>query len=158
MVSPGTYALSLALEGHDPVAEKVEVAAGASRLVDVVLRRVQRAAPAVPPAAPVPDLTARPPAERPKLPAAPPRWPRPALPTWIAGGTAVVAVAAGAWFGASARADARAVSGLAAPDGAVASRRARDAESKARTANVLYAVAGGAAATGVTLYVLQARF
>jgi hypothetical protein len=73
-------------------------------------------------------------------------------------GTAAIAAAAGLVLGASARADAREIDGLSAPDRAAASRRARDAEAKARTANVLYAVAGGAAVVGGTLFVIEGRF
>jgi hypothetical protein len=82
---------------------------------------------------------------------------RPLAP-WIVTGTAVVAAAAGAYLGWSAGEDERAIDALPAPDRAAATRRARDADRKARAANVLYAVAGGAAAAGVTLFVVEGRF
>jgi hypothetical protein len=161
VLAPGEYTLALALEGHEPAAEKVELGAKASRSVDVVLRRAPK--PAAPPAAapetrPAPDLAARPPAAEPaRLPTPPPSDHR-MLPTWVALGTAAVAAAAGAWFGASARADERAIDALPAPNGPEADRLAQSAQKKARTANALYVVAGGAAAAGVALYVFEARF
>ncbi|HEX9307617.1 MAG TPA: PEGA domain-containing protein [Anaeromyxobacter sp.] len=161
VLAPGTYALALALEGHEPIAESIELSGGASRLVDVVLRPIARAATAASPPPPsAPDLAARPAASPSGPPPAPPPPGRPRrhLAAWIAAGTAVAAVTAGALLGSSARSDARAIDALPAPDAAAASRRARDAEAKARTANALYAVAGGAAATGVTLFALEARF
>ncbi|HEX9307085.1 MAG TPA: PEGA domain-containing protein [Anaeromyxobacter sp.] len=162
VLAPGTYALALALEGYEAAAEPIEVSAGASRLVDVVLRPAARAPAAASPAtSAAPDLAARPPASPPappSAPAPPPARTRRHLAAWIAAGTAVAAAAAGALVGWSARSDARAIDALAAPDPAAASRRARDAEAKARTANALYAVAGGAAAAGGTLFVLEGRF
>jgi hypothetical protein len=73
-------------------------------------------------------------------------------------GTAAAAVAAGAYLGWSAREDERAIDALPTPDRAAASDRARGAESKAQAANVLYAVAGGAAVVGTALFVFEARF
>jgi hypothetical protein len=105
------------------------------------------------------DLTARPPPADPQqLPVEPPAPKARMLPVWIAAGTAVVAAAAGIWFGASARADERALSGMTTPDGAQADQLAHSAQAKARTANVLFAVAGGAAVAAGTLYVIEARF
>jgi hypothetical protein len=160
-LAPGSYAVALTLDGHEPVTERVALSAAASRVLRVALRAAPRP-PAVAASArprPAPDLAPRPPAPAP-VAAAPPRpaaRPR-RVATWIAAGTAVVATAAGAYLGWSAREDERALAALAAPDRAAAARRAKDAESKARAANALYAVAGGAAAAGVTLFVLEARF
>lgn len=161
VLAPGSYALTLSLEGHEPVREQLELQVAASRVLDVALRRIPP--PAVAggvPSSPAPDLSASPPAPVADVsaPAPPPARTKRRLTAWIAGGTAVAAAAAGALLGASARRDERALSGLAAPDGAAASRYARDARTKARTANVLYAVAGGAAAASVTLFVLEGRF
>jgi tetratricopeptide (TPR) repeat protein len=165
VVQPGTYALAVALEGHGPWAEKVNVAPSASALVDVVLRPIPRASAAPGAARPVgaPDLAPRPPAAAAAagaatVPAAPPPRARRYLPAWIAAGAAVAALAAGAWFGASARSDARAIDALPAPDGSQASRLASDAEAKKRTANALFGVAAGAAVVGGGLYLLEARF
>ncbi len=160
VLAPGSYALAVALDGYEPVKEQVEISASASRVLDVVLQAVPRAPPA--PAAPAPDLTVRPPAAATPVAPAPPARPaaklRRYLPALIAAGTAVAAAAAGAYLGWSARQDAAAIDALPAPDRAAASARAHDAQSKARAANAMYAVAGGAAAVGGTLFVLEARF
>lgn len=162
VLPPGTYELRLALDGHEPVADEVELAAAASRTFDVVLRPARPPAAAAapspgPPAAP--DLAAPPPAAAgPSLaaPVGPPREKRRVY-TWIAAGAAVAAASAGAYYGWSAKEDADAIDGIA-NDGARADRVARDAESKARRANVLYAVSGAAAAAGVTLFFVEKRF
>jgi tetratricopeptide (TPR) repeat protein len=160
VLAPGSYALVLVLDGHEPLREQLELSPSAATIVDVTLRRLPRAPPAAEPAATVPpDLSPRPPATAPPIaPPRPPHRPRRQLAAWIAGGTAVAALAAGAYFGWSARRDERALKALGEPDGGAAGRRARDAESKARTANALYAIGGGAAAAGATLFVLEARF
>jgi hypothetical protein len=163
LVAPGSHALALVLEGYEPLDERVEVAPSRSSAVERVLR------PAAPAAPSAPDLAPRPPELVPAAPLAPaPVAPPPSPPprraramrlaAWIAAGTAVAAAGAGAWLGWSARRDEQAIGALPAPDRAAASARARDARSKARTANVLYAVAGGAAACGGTLFVLEGRF
>jgi hypothetical protein len=166
-LSPGSYALGLALEGFEPVKDQVEVGGAASRLVEVVLRPAARPVPAppeplaAPPPAP-PDLAARPAAAPHAAPLVPPPPPRPrtkrATAAWVAAGTAVVAAAAGAYLGWSARQDADAIDALPGPDGPAASGKAQGAESKARAANALYALAGGAAAASLTLFVVEARF
>jgi tetratricopeptide (TPR) repeat protein len=158
VLQPGSYAVTLALDAHAPWSGKVDVTPAASVVVDVVLRPLPPSA--APSPAPAPDLAAKPPATSPAAPLAPPPPPRQRrhLPAWIAAGTAAVALGAGMWFGASARADARAIDAMPAPDAKEASRLADSAQSKKRTANVLYGVAAGAAAAGATLYVLEARF
>lgn len=156
VLQPATYAVTLTLEGHAPWTQAVEVAAAASTVVAATLR------PATAPPSPAGGaLAARPPAAGPDpLPLAPAAAPRARryLPAWIAAGAAVAATAAAVAYGASARADGRAIDALAAPDGETAARRARSAEAKARTANVLYGIAGGAAAAAAGLLVLEARF
>jgi hypothetical protein len=158
VLAPGRYALIVTLDGHEAVKDQIELSASASRVIDVVLRTVPRTAAA----AAVPDLTPRPPAAAPPVapvsPAPPSPGPRRHLATWIAAGTAVAAIATGAVLGWSARQDASAIDAMSAPDRAGASQRARDAQTKARAANVLYALGGGAAAVGGTLFVLEARF
>jgi hypothetical protein len=184
VLPPGTYALNLSLDGYEPVARDVSLALAASRLVDVVLRTaaappagvpaapplaVAGAAAAAPPAtasggaaagATSADLKAQPPKINVPLP--PPPVPRPRekrrLYTWIAAGTAVAAAAAGVYFGLSAQEDEDALKSMQEPDGAAASQYASDAESKAKRANVMYAVAGGAAAAGVTLFFVEKKF
>jgi hypothetical protein len=161
---PGRYALALALEGHESVAEDVELAPAASRTIEVALRPAPR--PAAPPAgardAPgvKPDLTVAPPAagEAPAAPAAPRGPERRRVYTWVAAGTAVAAVVAGAYFGTQASGDEDALRAMATPDGDAAERYASGARSNARKANVLYALGGGAAAAGVTLFFVEKRF
>lgn len=180
VLPPGTYALSLSLDGYEVVKEEVVLRARPSRTVDVVLQAAPPQAVAGAPAAatatgavaptpsriplpPPPDLRARAPmpsaADAMKTPA-----PRPEQPekrrvyTWIAAGTAVAAAAAGGYFGLAARRDSDAIRSLSAPDGDEARRLASSAQSKARTANILYAAGGVAAAAGVTLFFVERRF
>ncbi len=171
---PGPYAVSVVLEGFAPAAEEVQLRAEASRVVEVVLAPAVATgkAPAPPrpgapassspgaavPASPArPDLSARPPAQQPTLPLAPPaKAPRPRVYTWVAAGTAVAAVAAGLWFGAEAdRKRDRLLDGETHED---AASLAREAKSRARTANVLYGIAGAAGAAGVTLFFVEGKF
>lgn len=171
---PGPYAVSVVLEGFAPAAEEVQLRAEASRVVEVVLAPAVATgkAPAPPragapassgpgaavPASPArPDLSARPPAPQPTLPLAPPaKGPRPRVYTWVAAGTAVAAVAAGLWFGAEAdRKRDRLLDGQTHED---AASLAREAKSRARTANVLYGIAGAAGAAGVTLFFVEGKF
>lgn len=177
---PASYTVAVALEGYAPAAQEVELTARTSRVVDLVLTAAQptaaqptgRAPAGARPSADTaataattrpstpsrPDLSARPP-ERPSPAAplpAPAHAPRPRVYTWVAAGTAVAAVAAAAWFGAAAQRQRDTLL-----DGQVhddAASLARDARSKARTANVLYGVAGAAGAAGVTLFFVEGRF
>ena len=179
VLSPGTYALSLSREGYAPAVEDVTLSTTPSLAVEVVLRPAASAPVAAAP--PAEAFRAAPPADaaRAAAPAAPDLAARPAreaaapvlaegavaerprerrrLYTWIAAGTAVAAAAAGVYYGIDARHDEQAIDGISG-DGALAERTARDAESKAHRANVLYAVAGGAAAAGVTLFLVEKRF
>jgi tetratricopeptide (TPR) repeat protein len=165
VLPPGSYRLALALDGYDGVAEEVALAAAASRAVEVALRPAPVAARSRTPVAArdaraKPDLAVgSPPA--PGAPLAPtlPESPRERrrVYTWVAAGTAVAAVAAGAYFGVSARRDEDAIPGIV-NDPALADRTVRSAESNARRANVLYALAGGASVAGVTLFFVEKRF
>jgi hypothetical protein len=76
--------------------------------------------------------------------------------TWVAAGTAVAAVSAGLWFGAAA--DRKRDTLLDGQTHEDAASLARDAKSKARTANVLYGIAGAAGAAGVTLFFVEGKF
>ena len=175
VLPPGTYALSLALEGYQPVGQEMDITLSASRVVDLVLRAASPgaavagaapagAAPAGTSGAPAaPDLAASPPpaastvplatAEAPATPSA-----RPRVYTWIAAGATAAAVATGAYFGWSARQDEDALKSMSAPSGSDAQRYASSAESNARKANTMYAVAGAAAAAGVTLFFVEGKF
>ncbi len=166
VLPPGTYVLSLALEGYDGARQEIALAAEASRVFDAVLR------PASPPPAaatrtplpPAPDLKVEPPRASPaagavgaKVPAPKPAEKRRVY-TWIAAGTAVAAAAAGGYFGVSARRDADAIRALSAPNGDEARRLESSAQSSRRTANVLYVAAGAAGAAGVTLFFVEKKF
>ncbi len=158
VLPPGTYALALSLDGYERVAEDVTVALGASRVLDLVLRPAPAVA-ASPAAPPAPDLKPKPPPAA--VPVAPP--PAAAKPqrkrvyTWVAAGAAVAAAATGAYFGWSASQDEDTLHSLP-PDSTDKERYASSAESNAKKANVMYAVAGGAAAAGLTLFFVERKF
>ncbi len=161
VLPPGTYALALTLDGYEPVAEDVALALGASRVLDVVLRPAgARAATAAPTAPAQADLEAKPPAAA--VPVAPPPAsaprPKPRVYTWIAAGVAGAAVAAGAYFGVAAKQDEDALKSMSQPNGGDAQKYASSAESNSRKANTMYAVAGVAAAAGVTLFFVERKF
>lgn len=158
VLPPGTYALALALEGYEPVSQEVALALEASRVLDLVLRQAPPVA-----AAPPPDLKAAPPkAASVPLPPPPVPAPRPKekrrVYTWIAAGAAGVALAAGAYFGWAASQDEDALADMTEPNGGDARKYAESAESNAKRANVMYAIAGGAAAAGVTLFFVEGKF
>jgi len=178
-LAPGVYQVALSLDGFAPEALEVEVNMAGTRLVDVVLK--PRAAhapvplaagaaagaasapstPAVAPgsAPPAHDLTAKP-AAGPALvlsPTAPPPPPgKRRTATWVTAGIAVAAGVAGVAYGISASRQAETLR-----DGsyhADAAAIASGAEKKATTDNVLYGISGVAAATGVTLFLLEGKF
>jgi tetratricopeptide (TPR) repeat protein len=160
VLPPGGYALALALAGYEPVAQEVTLEAGASRVVDLVLRPAPAKAPAAGAAAPAADLKPKPPVAAavplPPPPAAAPEKRR--VYTWIAAGTAAAAAAVGGYFGYAAKRDEDALAGMTDPNGSDAQRYASGAESNAHKANVMYAIAGGAAAAGLTLFFVEKRF
>ncbi|ACG74917.1 PEGA domain protein [Anaeromyxobacter sp. K] len=104
-----------------------------------------------------PDLSARAPASPVPLTPAPQARPsRHRVYTWVAAGAAAAALAAGAIYGQAAQRKRDALVDGAPHDDAAA--LARDARSKARTANVLYGIAGAAGAAGVTLFFVEGTF
>jgi hypothetical protein len=117
---------------------------------------------ATPPPSPTPTLTPTlTPAPTPPLTASAPKqvarsgrlW------TWVAGGAAVAAAGAGAYFGMQARdASDKLVNASQPLAPGEAQRLYDDARSKSRTANILYGVAGAAGAAGVTLFFLEGSF
>jgi hypothetical protein len=192
VLPPGGYVLELTCDGHEPAAERVQLVASASMIVDLTLKRAATPSPtaqhgadpgaghgasAAPADAAVHasdlgqgeipgaghdlaghDLAARPPPADPvRLSDAPSPRAR-MLPVWIAAGTAVAAAAVGLAFGAAARSDERALAGMTTPDGSQANQLAQSAQAKARTANVSFAIAGGAAVAAGALYLVEARF
>jgi len=164
VLPPGTYALSLALGGYAPVEREVALALGASVVVDVDLAPAppQRAAAA--PAAP--DLAPRPPEAKasPALPPAPPAQGAPGakgssrLWTWVAAGAGAAALAAGAYYGATAQRKSDELRDGTVRTGAENEALRADAKSAARRANVLYVAAGAAGAGGVALFFVEGRF
>lgn len=79
--------------------------------------------------------------------------------TWVAGGAAVAAAGAGAYFGMQAQNASDKLVNASQPLAPGEAQRLYDeARSKSRTANILYGVAGGAGAAGVTLFFLEGSF
>ena len=77
--------------------------------------------------------------------------------TWVAAGAAVAAAGAGAWFGSQAKSDSDKLMSGSYTQPQI--QQLHDsAQSKARTANVLYVVAGASGAAGVTLFFLEGSF
>lgn len=168
VLPPGPYALALALDGRARVEQEVTIPADVSLALEVVLAPASPSMttpPLVPAAAPdsTPNLRATPPAA-PLVAGAPlGEAPKPVAPranrrlwTWVAAGAAVAALSAGVYQGLEARdAESKLRDGTFHPD---ADGLADDAKTKSRTANVLYGVAGAAAAAGVTLFFFEGRF
>jgi hypothetical protein len=184
VLPPGSYDVELVLADHERVTQELAMTAGAAKVLDVQLRPSRPETPtangslsAVHPERSVSataetrsrgttstaskaDLSSRPGATTASgardataaVSAKPPREKRRVY-TWIAAGTAVVAAAAGGYYGWSAR---QAESALdRGYDGAA---DASDATSRARRANVMYVVAGSAAAAGATLFFVEKKF
>lgn len=171
---PGSYAVTVELEGHAPATRQVDLSLDAHAVVEVTLRpgpstapeavAAAAAAPAGEPAASAgkPDLSA--PAPGPaaadlSAPAPPPPAPgKRRVWTWVAAGAAVVAVGAGAYYGTAARRSSDELRDGTFRTSADASALAEDAETAQRNANVLYGIAAGAAVAGVTLFVVEGSF
>jgi tetratricopeptide (TPR) repeat protein len=185
---PGSYAVTLKLEGHAFAARQVDLSLEARAVVDVTLRAGPEASPGalaapgsaalpaerppVPGAAPPPgtppeavarpDLSAPPPAPDPAglaVPVAPPPSPeKRRVWTWVAAGATVAAAGAGAYYGMAARQKSDELRDGTYRPAADANALAEDAKAAQRNANVLYGIAAGAAAAGVTLFLVEGRF
>jgi tetratricopeptide (TPR) repeat protein len=154
VLQPGPYAVAIALDGYVPWMGKVEMGRAESVVVDASLKPA-------PPGSRAADLAVRPPGAAGRAPApvaSPAPFSRRQLPAWIAMGTAVVATAAAVAYNVSAKSDEHAIDALSTPDPGGASAKARSAASKRRTAYALYGLAGGAAVTGGTLFMLEWKF
>ena len=176
----GTHQVSLVRGGYRTVTREVVLTTGRSIELSVALQRGPSSVPSNVPLPPPPVAGASPTAS-PSAAAAPtgtppravarpttstlslsPEPPRPhagkgRLWTWVAAGVAVAAAGAGAYYGSSARsASDKLVSGNYVQPQVQQLRD--DARSKARTANVLYGVAGAAGAGAVTLFFLEGSF
>lgn len=159
----GSHQLAATLADHEPERREVELSPDRSLQLELVLRRSPPPAPQAPAAA-LALSPALPPALSPAARAAAPlvdgrteivkQAPPRRLWTWVAGGAAVAAVAAGVGFGLAANGASDELRG-SVHDAATAQQLADTASSRARTANVLYGVAAAAAAAGVTLYFLE---
>jgi hypothetical protein len=176
----GTHVVSLVKEGYRSVTREAVLTTGRSVELAVTLQRGPAGAPGrapVPPPlvaapAPLPPPTAEgrvaaTPAPPPDKVTVPPlslsrEGPKPVarkghLWTWVAAGAAVAAAGAGAWMGASAKSDSDKLMSGSYTQPQV--QQLHDsARSKARTANVLYGVAGAAGAAGVGLFFLEGSF
>jgi tetratricopeptide (TPR) repeat protein len=138
-VEAGTHQLSLALKGYQPLRRELEVRPGEPLQLHLVLAPT----PVVTPA-PAPVATAQP-SSRGRT------W------TWVAAGAAGAAAAGAVTLGLMARADSREL--LARPHERAEAQALHDsARGKSRTANILYGVAGVAAAAGVTLFFVEGSF
>ena len=80
--------------------------------------------------------------------------------TWVAAGAAVAAVGVGTYYGLSSKSDADALHANVSPPRTNAANQslADSAQSKATTANAFYAIAGGCAAAGITLFFVEGSF
>lgn len=179
----GTHTVSLVKPGYKTVTREVVLAPDRSLELSLILQRGASVVPlppppvvAVPPAAaapPVPvasPLAAAPPAPADKGAAAPlpisPTPPEPAkrevkggkLWTWIAGGVAVAAAGAGAYYGSKAKSASDKLANGTIWSQSDAQKYYQQAKDDQRNANVLYGVAGGAAAAGVALFFLEGSF
>jgi tetratricopeptide (TPR) repeat protein len=138
-VEVGTHQLSLALKGYQPLRRELEVRAGEPVQLHLVLTSIPEVTPA-----PTPAAVAQP-------------SPRGRTWTWVAAGAAGAAAAGAVSLGLLARADSREL--LARPHERAEAQALHDsARGKSRTANVLYGVAGVAAAAGVTLFFVEGSF
>lgn len=177
VLPPGTYALALALSGHEPATHEVVHDAGAARVVDVELRvaRPSVAAKAAsdgaaPPSArpePIPGATAatRPDLRPPPTAAPEPRTLGPAKAkakrrvwTWVSTAAAVAAAGAGAYHGLEARRSSDALLDGTKRTDPEATQLADRAKRFERRANILYGAAALAGAAGTTLFFVEGRF
>jgi len=179
----GTHTVSLVKTGYKTVTREVVLAPDRSLELSLTLQKGASVVPlpppppaAVPPAAAAPPapgaspLAAVPPALAGKVVTAPiPLSPAPPEPvkhevrkgklwTWIAGGVAVAAAGAGAYYGSKAQSASDKLGNGTIWSQSDAQRYYQQAKDNQRNANVLYGVAGGAAAAGVALFFLEGSF
>ncbi|MCE9669899.1 PEGA domain-containing protein [Myxococcus stipitatus] len=140
-VEVGRHALELSLPDHQPLKRDLDVRAGEPVQLQLALTPN---APVVvaPPSVPVIEEEA---------PVRGRTW------TWVAAGAAGVAAAGAVTLGIMARSDSRELT-TRMHEGTEVKRLRDSASSKARTANILYGVAGVAGAAGVTLFFVEGSF
>lgn len=138
-VEVGPHELELTLPGYLTLKRALEVRAGEPLQLQLVLAPAPAVAPSsTPGVAEAPSARGR-------------TW------TWVAAGAAGAAAAGAVTLGLMARSDARELTSRAR-ERAEAQPLYDSARSKSRTANVLYGVAGVAAAAGVTLFFVEGSF
>jgi tetratricopeptide (TPR) repeat protein len=153
VLAPGGYALAVSLDGHAIAEREVTLSRGSALVVDVTLSVAA-------------DLAARPGAlatgSRPALPAASKApaavKPRGRVWTWVAASASAAALAAGAYYGVTARRRSDELRDGTARAASANEALREDAEQAARRANVLYGIAGAAGAAGATLFFVEGRF
>jgi tetratricopeptide (TPR) repeat protein len=144
-----TRQVDLTLEAHAVVQVALAPGADTPRVADLSAGSAAAAEPSA--ASPAPLATA-------PLPDGPARKPEGGrVWTWVATGAAVLAAGAGAYYGVTAQQKSDALLGSVHPSGE-ATALEEDAKAASRNANVLYGVAAGAAAAGVTLFFVEGRF
>ncbi len=171
----GTHSVSLVKPGYRTLTRETVLAPDRSVELDLTLQKGPSSTPVAVPLPPPPAALAAAgsstPAPEPKpnlAPTPPSPLAQPGPPavaatksrlwTWVALGAAAAAAGAGTYYALSARSDSNALTDGTVRPQADAQRLHDDAQSKSRTANVLYAVAGAAGAAGVTLFFIEGSF
>jgi len=176
----GSYALTILKEGYRTVTRQAVLSPRSSVEIDVVLPRLQPGevgavplatgsqtgpaggtgtpAPAGSPAAIGSSTPAAPPTATAKPPPPVRSGPRPRLWTWVAAGASAAALGAGAWYGMAARKAQNDLRDGTVRAGADAQKLRSDAESKAKSANLLYGVGAAAGAGAGALFFLEGSF
>ena len=161
----GAHQVSLEKGGYQPFRREAVLTASRSLELEVALARAPEPSPGQAPGCAQPaDLTVAGAAAAPAAPAldlrtgnAPDARPRPRRWTWVAAGVAGAALAVAIAYGVAASSASNDLRSRE-HDGATAQRLADTAASRSRTANVLYGVAAGAGAAGLTLFFVEGRF
>jgi tetratricopeptide (TPR) repeat protein len=170
----GTHSVSLVKPGYRTLTRETVLAPDRSVELDLTLQKGPSSTPVAvplppPPAMPAlagsgavpeskPDLTPTPPSPlaQPGPPAVAPKKSR--VWTWVALGAAAAVAGVGTYYGLSAQsASNQLADGTVRTQSQVQSLH-DDAQSKARTANILYAVAGATGAAGITLFFVEGSF
>ncbi|MBI5067826.1 MAG: PEGA domain-containing protein [Deltaproteobacteria bacterium] len=169
----GSYTLTLVKAGYRTVTRQAVLSPRASVEIDVVLPRLQPGeVAAVPPSlggggqlpgasTPTPPSTATPtapPTATAPQPPPPRPGPKPRLWTWVAAGASVAALGAGVYYGSAARKAQDELRDGTVRSSADAQRLRSDAESKARSANILYGVGAAAGVGAGALFFLEGKF
>ncbi|MBI3181662.1 MAG: PEGA domain-containing protein [Myxococcales bacterium] len=166
----GKHTVAVEVEGYRLTEREVTLTADTSLALDFTLEKKTEAVPLLAVPEPEPEPLKKPeltPPVEPPVPAVasppPPPMPEPTkgrLWTYVAAGASGAALAAGAYFGASAQSASDALMSEENKQRSrdEATRLKQTALSSARTANVLYGVAGAAGATAVALFFIEGRF